>query len=218
MILYGNDRQEHRPCSAHHPAAAGTAPAPGAQLARRRRLDLGVGGGAGTALREGGVPVQFGRAARALYICGLAEGRRPHPDGVRPGGCRRSRAAGAAASAQVRANMEEISAINIELLSRGELDLNEHSWRKPSPSSPTWRLPRWRPPMRGTEKVTSSHLERIALVYLRQSSMAQVRENTESTARQYALVEEAVRLGWPAGQGGGDRRRPRPLGPLCRAP
>ena len=50
--------------------------------------------------------------------------------------------------------------------------------------------------MRGTEKVTSSHLERTALVYLRQSSMAQVRENTESTARQYALVEEAVGLGW----------------------
>ena len=28
-------------------------------------------------------------------------------------------------------------------------------------------------------------------------SMAQVRENTESTARQYALADEAVRLGWP---------------------
>ena len=28
--------------------------------------------------------------------------------------------------------------------------------------------------------------------------MAQVRENTESTARQYALADEAVRLGWPA--------------------
>ena len=27
--------------------------------------------------------------------------------------------------------------------------------------------------------------------------MAQVRDNTESTARQYALAEEAVRLGWP---------------------
>jgi DNA invertase Pin-like site-specific DNA recombinase len=51
--------------------------------------------------------------------------------------------------------------------------------------------------MRGVEKVTSPYLERTALVYLRQSSMAQVRENTESTARQYALAEEAVRLGWP---------------------
>ena len=51
--------------------------------------------------------------------------------------------------------------------------------------------------MRGAEKVAPSHLERTVLIYLRQSSMAQVRENTESTARQYALAEEAVRLGWP---------------------
>lgn len=50
--------------------------------------------------------------------------------------------------------------------------------------------------MRGGEKITAAHLERIALIYIRQSSLAQVRENTESTARQYALAEEAVRLGW----------------------
>ncbi|MGH9304280.1 MAG: recombinase family protein [Acidimicrobiales bacterium] len=50
--------------------------------------------------------------------------------------------------------------------------------------------------MRGAEKITSSHRDRTALIYLRQSSMAQVRENTESTARQYALADEAVRLGW----------------------
>jgi DNA invertase Pin-like site-specific DNA recombinase len=49
-------------------------------------------------------------------------------------------------------------------------------------------------------KITASHLDRLALIYLRQSSMAQVRENTESTARQYALADEAVRLGWPASQ------------------
>jgi excisionase family DNA binding protein len=35
-------------------------------------------------------------------------------------------------------------------------------------------------------------------VYIRQSSLAQVRENTESTARQYALAPEAARLGWEA--------------------
>ena len=34
------------------------------------------------------------------------------------------------------------------------------------------------------------------MIYLRQSSMAQVREHTESTTRQYGLAEEAVRLGW----------------------
>lgn len=50
--------------------------------------------------------------------------------------------------------------------------------------------------MRGAEKVTSGHRERSALIYVRQSSLAQVRDNTESTARQYGLVEEAVRLGW----------------------
>ncbi len=52
--------------------------------------------------------------------------------------------------------------------------------------------------MRGTHKITGCHLERLALIYLRQSSMAQVREHTESTARQYALADEAVRLGWSA--------------------
>jgi DNA invertase Pin-like site-specific DNA recombinase len=51
--------------------------------------------------------------------------------------------------------------------------------------------------VRGTEKITTGHRERTALVYVRQSSLAQVRDNTESTARQYALAEEAVRLGWP---------------------
>jgi DNA invertase Pin-like site-specific DNA recombinase len=50
--------------------------------------------------------------------------------------------------------------------------------------------------VRGAEKIGSIHRERLALIYLRQSSMAQVRENTESTARQYALADEAVRLGW----------------------
>jgi len=45
-------------------------------------------------------------------------------------------------------------------------------------------------------KITRSHLDRLAVIYVRQSSMAQVREHTESTARQYALADEAVRLGW----------------------
>ncbi len=51
--------------------------------------------------------------------------------------------------------------------------------------------------MRGEEKISSGHKDRIALIYIRQSSMAQVRGHTESTARQYALADEAVRLGWP---------------------
>ena len=53
--------------------------------------------------------------------------------------------------------------------------------------------------MNGEHKITSEHRSRLAAIYLRQSSMAQVRENTESTARQYALADEAVRLGWARG-------------------
>src|ERR1039458_7743554 len=45
-------------------------------------------------------------------------------------------------------------------------------------------------------KITGSHLERLAMVYLRQSSPAQVRLNTRSTERQYGLADEAARLGW----------------------
>ena len=47
-------------------------------------------------------------------------------------------------------------------------------------------------------KITASHLQRVAVVYLRQSSPRQVRENFRSTERQYALAEEAARLGWEA--------------------
>ena len=43
-----------------------------------------------------------------------------------------------------------------------------------------------------------SHLERLAVVYLRQSTPRQVREHFRSTERQYALAEEAARLGWQA--------------------
>ena len=45
-------------------------------------------------------------------------------------------------------------------------------------------------------KVTSSHLGRLAVIYVRQSTLAQVRFNRESTERQYALADEAARLGW----------------------
>lgn len=46
-------------------------------------------------------------------------------------------------------------------------------------------------------KVRAEHLNRQALVYVRQSTMAQVRFNQESTQRQYALQEKALSLGWP---------------------
>ena len=52
--------------------------------------------------------------------------------------------------------------------------------------------------MRGQTKVRATHLDRTAVIYVRQSTLAQVREHTESTMRQYALAEEATRLGWAA--------------------
>lgn len=48
-----------------------------------------------------------------------------------------------------------------------------------------------------TAKVRDHHLTRKAIVYVRQSSPQQVAEHKESTARQYALAEVAVALGWP---------------------
>ncbi|MDQ3630219.1 MAG: recombinase family protein [Actinomycetota bacterium] len=46
-------------------------------------------------------------------------------------------------------------------------------------------------------KVTDQHRRRRAVVYVRQSTLGQVERNTESLARQYALRERAVELGWP---------------------
>jgi DNA invertase Pin-like site-specific DNA recombinase len=48
-----------------------------------------------------------------------------------------------------------------------------------------------------TTKVQPRHLRRTAYLYVRQSSLRQVVENTESTKRQYALRSRAVALGWP---------------------
>jgi len=47
------------------------------------------------------------------------------------------------------------------------------------------------------QKVTASHLKRDPYLYVRQSTLQQVFENTESTRRQYALRDRAVALGWP---------------------
>src|SRR6266511_2515378 len=46
-------------------------------------------------------------------------------------------------------------------------------------------------------KIGATHLQRQAYLYVRQSTLRQVLENTESTKRQYALRERAVALGWP---------------------
>jgi DNA invertase Pin-like site-specific DNA recombinase len=47
-------------------------------------------------------------------------------------------------------------------------------------------------------KITPTHLGRDAYVYVRQSTITQVREHTESLQRQYELVERAAALGWLA--------------------
>lgn len=47
-------------------------------------------------------------------------------------------------------------------------------------------------------KIRDAHLDKLAIVYVRQSSPQQVLENRESTARQYALADYARLLGWPA--------------------
>jgi hypothetical protein len=53
-------------------------------------------------------------------------------------------------------------------------------------------------------KITASHRERLCLVYVRQSTLAQTRVNTESLERQYELAGRAVTLG--PGPGPGRRR------------
>ncbi|MFJ8391029.1 recombinase family protein [Streptomyces sp. NPDC094438] len=49
-------------------------------------------------------------------------------------------------------------------------------------------------------KVTSEHLRRDAYLYVRQSTLKQVLNNTESTTRQYALRTRAIALGWDYSQ------------------
>ena len=50
--------------------------------------------------------------------------------------------------------------------------------------------------MEYSQKITVAQLKRKAVLYIRQSTMKQVYENTESTIRQYALKERLVQLGW----------------------
>jgi DNA invertase Pin-like site-specific DNA recombinase len=50
------------------------------------------------------------------------------------------------------------------------------------------------------QKVTAEHLARAAYLYVRQSTLRQVKDNTESSERQYALRQRAVQLCWPTEQ------------------
>ncbi len=61
-------------------------------------------------------------------------------------------------------------------------------WPKP-------RRLRWS--MLSSQKILSSHLERWACVYVRQSTARQVRQNQESQVNQYLLIQRAEAFGWP---------------------
>jgi DNA invertase Pin-like site-specific DNA recombinase len=52
--------------------------------------------------------------------------------------------------------------------------------------------------LNSNSKITPGHLKKRAYLYIRQSTLRQVFENTESTQRQYALRQRAIVLGWPA--------------------
>src|SRR5450755_3267830 len=53
-----------------------------------------------------------------------------------------------------------------------------------------------RPPGGLSEKIFRRHRERLAIVYIRQSTVQQVERHQESTRLQYALVDRAFHLGW----------------------
>ena len=66
------------------------------------------------------------------------------------------------------------------------------------------RVPPHSPPrprrVRASDKILDHHLDRRAVVYVRQSSQHQVLEHRESAARQYGLTERAKELGWARDQ------------------
>ena len=53
---------------------------------------------------------------------------------------------------------------------------------------------------RENSKITRIHLAKKAIVYIRQSTVRQVYENSESTMRQYNLKQKLIDLGWPSEQ------------------
>jgi DNA invertase Pin-like site-specific DNA recombinase len=68
------------------------------------------------------------------------------------------------------------------------------SFGDPPPQGPAARAAQLPP---GAGKIRPSHRERLAVVYVRQSTPQQVAGNRESTELQYALAQRAVALGWP---------------------
>jgi DNA invertase Pin-like site-specific DNA recombinase len=61
------------------------------------------------------------------------------------------------------------------------------------------RLPEF--PAPPSEKIGELHLERLAVVYVRQSTVQQMMDHRESTSLQYGLVSRAIAMGWPEDRG-----------------
>ena len=53
-------------------------------------------------------------------------------------------------------------------------------------------------PLSASSKITPTHLQRLAFIYVRQSSPKQVAQNKESQQYQYQLRQRAIELGWAA--------------------
>ena len=196
--------------------------------ARRRRLARSMpdveGLISGSVVEQGrrcgkeGCRCASGRTARALHLRGVAPSGGPHPDGVRAGLSRRGGAGGCScvgsgALARWRRSRRSTSSCY------PEESLAEWPWSAEAVAVvANMAVAALEAGGEGNEKITASHLERMALIYLRQSSMAQVRE-------QHRVDRPPIRpgrRGGPAGvgcvPGGGDRRRPGPVGPLRGEP
>jgi hypothetical protein len=62
------------------------------------------------------------------------------------------------------------------------------------------RLPELPRAMSRSERIGERHLERLAVVYVRQSSFQQMMDHRESTNLQYGLKNRAIAMGWPQGR------------------
>jgi DNA invertase Pin-like site-specific DNA recombinase len=75
----------------------------------------------------------------------------------------------------------------------------DHDRAGPAPAQRNESTTAARQDQRGwrSTKISDRHLDRRAIVYIRQSTPQQVLEHKESRERQYALADLAVALGWP---------------------
>ena len=62
------------------------------------------------------------------------------------------------------------------------------------------RLPELPTTMSRSEKIGERHLERLAVVYVRQSTVQQMMDHRESTNLQYGLKNRAIAMGWASPQ------------------